>query len=241
MQSPSRPPRKMALTAEHVALCHREIADSGSEADYDYFEDADYKRAAAKLLAERPVGPFWLFASGSLIWKPEFQTEETLLGVAEGWHRSFCLHLERYRGTAEQPGLMMALDQGGRCEGMLLRLSENDVEVNLDRLLQREMASKEALKSVRWIDVQTVKSPVRALAFYAQPAHLDFSRGTLPLERVASILARACGHWGSGAQYRYQTVSKLEEFGIHDENLWTLQQLVANEIERHNSAIQTNP
>jgi len=167
--------------------------------------------------------------------------EETLLGVAEGWHRCFCLHLERYRGTPQQPGLMMALDQGRRCEGVLQRLPENAVEVYLDRLLQREVASKQALKSVRWIDVQTIKSPIRALVFYTHPAHLDFYRGGLPLEKAACILARACGHWGSGAQYLYQTVSKLEAFGIDDENLRTLQQLVADEIERHNSAIQTNP
>ena len=57
------------------------------------------------------------------------KTEETLLGVAEGWHRCFCLHLEGYRGTPEQPGLMLALDQGGRCEGVLQRLPENAVEV----------------------------------------------------------------------------------------------------------------
>ncbi len=96
------------------------------EAKYDYFVDADYQKAVERLLKERPEGPFWLFAYGSLIWKPEFPTEESLVGVAEGWHRSFCLHLERYRGLLEQPGLMMALDRGGRCEGVLLRMSEQD-------------------------------------------------------------------------------------------------------------------
>jgi cation transport regulator ChaC len=50
------------------------------------------------------------------------------------------------------------------------------------------------------------------------------------LARVAQILARACGHIGSGAEYLFQTVSKLEEFGIRDRNLWRLQQLVADEI-----------
>jgi cation transport protein ChaC len=84
----------MALTPEHVALCHRGVADSGPQVDYDYLEDADYKRAAVKFLAERPAAPFWLFAYGSLIWKPEFETEATWLGVAEGWQRCFCLHLE---------------------------------------------------------------------------------------------------------------------------------------------------
>jgi Uncharacterized protein involved in cation transport len=52
----------------------------------------------------------------------------------------------------------------------------------------------------------------------------------LPLIRVAQILARACGHIGSDAAYLYQTVSKLEELGIRDRNLWRLQELVADEI-----------
>ena len=35
---------------------------------------------------------------------------------------------------------------------------------------------------------------------------------------------------GSGAAYLHQTVSKLEEAGIHDSYLWELQHLVAAEI-----------
>ena len=34
----------------------------------------------------------------------------------------------------------------------------------------------------------------------------------------------------SCASYLYNTVAKLEEFGIHDRNLWRLQELVAEEI-----------
>jgi hypothetical protein len=67
------------------------------------------------------------------------------------------------------------------------------------------------------------------LTFWACPAGLDFSV-KLPLARVAQILARACGHIGSGADYLFQTVSKLKEFDIRDRNLWRLQQLVADEI-----------
>ena len=54
----------------------------------------------------------------------------------------------------------------------------------------------------------------------------------LPLERVAWILARACGYAGSGAEYLYNTVSHLEALGIRDRNLWRLQHLVAEEIVR---------
>ena len=54
----------------------------------------------------------------------------------------------------------------------------------------------------------------------------------LPLEQVAGILAPACGPVGSCAEYLFNTVRHLEEFGIHDRNLWHLQKLVAAEIER---------
>ena len=232
MDGAQKSARKLSLTAELVALCHRDVADPGPEAKYDYFVAADYAKAVERLLKERPAGPFWLFAYGSLIWKPEFPTEESLVGVAEGWHRSFCLHLERWRGSPEQPGLMMALDRGGRCEGVLLRMSEQDLASQLDLLLQREVGSHEALESIRWIDVQTARGLDSSAGLLAHPAHLDYYVNALPLEQVAHTLARACGHWGSGAQYLHQTVSKLEEFGIHDENLWKLQKLVAEEIQR---------
>ena len=41
-----------------------------------------------------------------------------------------------------------------------------------------------------------------------------------------------CGDGGSGAAYLLHTVTKLDELGIRDRNLWRLQQLVAEEITR---------
>ncbi|TIR43971.1 MAG: gamma-glutamylcyclotransferase, partial [Mesorhizobium sp.] len=40
----------------------------------------------------------------------------------------------------------------------------------------------------------------------------------------------SCGHWGSGADYLYNTVKNLEQRGIHDRHLWRLQKLVAERI-----------
>ena len=44
-------------------------------------------------------------------------------------------------------------------------------------------------------------------------------------------LSRACGHWGSCAEYLHQTVLSLETHGIHDGYLWDLQERVAALIE----------
>ena len=43
--------------------------------------------------------------------------------------------------------------------------------------------------------------------------------------------SRQLGMWGSMAEYLRNTVEHLEELGIHDRQLWRLQELVAEQIE----------
>ena len=50
-------------------------------------------------------------------------------------------------------------------------------------------------------------------------------------EELADVLAKACGFRGSMAEYLFQTVSMLESLGIHDRNLWRMQELVAARID----------
>jgi cation transport protein ChaC len=88
---------------------------------------------------------------------------------------------------------------------------------------------------VRWIPVRSAEGRERALVFWAGPRG-ERVTGKLPLEEVAWTLARACGSVGSCAEYLYNTVAHLEEFGIRDRNLWRLQELVAEEIERLHGA-----
>jgi glutathione-specific gamma-glutamylcyclotransferase len=167
----------------------------------------------------------------SLIWKPAIDTTDHRHGVAHGWHRSFCLRLTRWRGSPAQPGLMMGLKRGGSCKGMVHRIADHDRQRLLVCLLRREIGNDKHLTGVRWINVDTADGNIRALAFWAEPIGLD-GWVDLTLSEVAQILARACGHMGSGAAYLFHTVSKLDELGIRDRNLWRLQQLVADEIKR---------
>jgi len=221
----------MRLSPELVALCRREVAEPPLDLRYDYFTETDYARELERLLAERPAGPLWVFAYGSLIWKPEFPIVERRPAVANGWHRTFSMKIHNYRGTPEQPGYMMCLDRGGRCEGEVQRMAEADVAEQIGKLLFREVGSHEAMESIRWIDVETAQGPLIALVSYAHPHRLDFYENSPSINQVANALARACGHWGSGAEYLYNTVSHLQDRGIHDEGLWELQELVAKEIE----------
>jgi glutathione-specific gamma-glutamylcyclotransferase len=219
----------MALTAQLVARCERIEPDPGPEDGYSTFTEEEYEAAAATLLERKSPGPLWIFAYGSLIWKPAFVAVEHRRATAFGWHRSFCLELKRWRGSPQQPGLMMGLQRGGRCDGVIYRLPDAHHVEQIGRLLRREIGGQEEMRTVRWITVKTERGKLRALTFWAGPTGLDYNV-KLPLIRVAQILARACGHIGSDAAYLYQTVSKLEELGIRDRNLWRLQELVADEI-----------
>jgi glutathione-specific gamma-glutamylcyclotransferase len=225
------PVRRMALTAELVARVERMERNPGLNADWKAVAEDDYDGIVADLLRRHTPNPLWLFAYGSLIWKPEFTALHHVRAIAYGWHRSFCMELKSWRGTPEVPGLMMALERGGCCEGVAYRLPDNDHHDQLRRLVRREIAYHEDVPSTRWITVQTPEGKVRALAFYAGPTGHDI-RPRLPAEEVACILARAAGYVGSCAMYLFQTVQKLEEHGIHDRHLWHLQELVAAEIER---------
>ncbi|MEP6565602.1 MAG: gamma-glutamylcyclotransferase [Mesorhizobium sp.] len=219
----------MSLTSELVALCHREEADPGPDGSWTQLNDEDYRALSMRLSGEADEGPLWVFAYGSLIWKPAFESVERQRATAFGWHRSFCLDIRRWRGSSEQPGLMMALEKGGRCDGVIYRLPDGEKPAQIERLLRREVDDHESIGSVRWLPMRTAQGPLRALGFWVGVT----GRGTSlnqPLEKVAKVLARACGHVGSGAEYLYNTVSHLEEFGIHDRNLWRLQALVADEI-----------
>ena len=225
------PAHRMSLTPELVSLCYRKEEYRGFGDRWTLLTEAEQDAIAQRLHHECGAEPLWVFGYGSLIWSPTFDPVETRRATAVGWHRSFCLELTAWRGTPEQPGLMMALDRGGRCEGMAFRLSDHSRLSELCLMVRREIVVQEDLGMVRWIKVRAGAGQLRALVFWAGPQGDGISL-KLPLERVAWVLARACGHGGSCAEYLYNTVLHLEALGIRDRNLWRLQHLVAEEIVR---------
>lgn len=223
--------RQMSLTAAHVARVHRVVADPGS-VPLLLHDDADYAEWVRKILATHPAPgqPLRLFVYGSLIWKPEIPHVAEAAARAFGWHRSFCLRQVRFRGSPDLPGLMMALDRGGQCVGMLYTLPDDDLPGQLNRLFRREFTVKPITNMPRWITVEAEGVRRPALAFVMNRASANYA-GRLAPEAVADVLTRACGHVGSGAEYLFNTVSHLEAKGIHDSGLWQLQRLVAERIE----------
>ncbi len=220
----------MMLTEELVNLVHRVVEDPGPDPTLHYQSEEDHERLLSALLASHPRREgVWIFAYGSLLWKPEVEHVASRIGTLRGWHRAFCVRITRFRGSKEQPGLMMSLDRGGQCHGVLLKLPSADRDRQILGLLRREIISKPSSNVARWVTVRTESGPMRAITFVANRRSPGYV-GKIRLDEVAASLATACGHWGSGAEYLYRTLSCLGLMNIKDRNLWALQALVAEKI-----------
>lgn len=221
--------RVMDLTAQLVARVQRIEADEGPRPERQQMADDDYRQYTEQLLMELGDAPLRVFAYGSLMWKPEFEVISQSRATLEGWHRSFCMKIERWRGTRARPGLMMALDEGGTCDGIVYELPHDNYPAQLERLLVREMTNKPPTNVPMFLKVATGSQDINALAFTVSQTSFAY-QAALPLPEVAGILAHAAGHWGSGAEYLFNTVTHLQQLGIQDDNLWELQERVAAEI-----------
>jgi cation transport protein ChaC len=218
----------MALTEHLVELTKRHEPDHGPDARFTPVSKLQLDELAERLVRELGSDDLWLFAYGSLIWKPNFSFSQQFRAKAYGWQ----LVLHRIDQLARKP-FLARVDAGSRARRAMRRSGLSPLRRDSSRANRKadtwEITTVEDISMVRWSTVWTSKGPVRALVFWAGPEGPGiFCK--LPLPHIAWTLARACGHGGSGAEYLYHTVVQLEHLGIRDSFLWQLQQLVAAEI-----------
>lgn len=180
--------------------------------------DEEHAVAIAEMLKARPdaSGDVWVFAYGSLIWNPTIHSLERHCADLRGYHRRFCLWTHLGRGTPDCPGLMLALERGGSCRGVVYRIAEAQAEHELMILWRREMVT--GAYRPRWIKAVTPEGPVAAIAFTMNAKHQRYA-GRLPEAQVAAVIARAEGALGPCHKYLFSTVEHLRELGIRDHGM----------------------
>ncbi|MCS6892104.1 MAG: gamma-glutamylcyclotransferase [Rhodovarius sp.] len=160
----------------------------------------------------------FVFAYGSLIWRPGFPYLAAHPAILRGYHRRFCLWSRHYRGTPESPGLVLGLDRGGSCHGIAFEVAEGEAEAVLDYLDRRENPLGEAVYHRRLLPV-TLRDGrrVAAFAYVADRTHPAYARPGL--EAAAEAIARGHGQAGSNRDYLFNTLRHLRAHGLRDRGL----------------------
>jgi cation transport protein ChaC len=164
----------------------------------------------------------WVFGYGSLIWDAGFPVAERRVGRVDGWHRSFCMRSVHYRGTAEVPGLVLALDraEGACCHGLALRVRGGEEAAVLAYLREREMISDAYLETSLPVTLAGGEV-VQAVTYVINQANGQYC-GRLSAEEQAAIIGTSQGVRGPNRDYLFATVAHLEEWGIADPDLTAL-------------------
>lgn len=185
-----------------------------------FLSDEERQRSLASVLEViEQDEDVWVFGYGSLIWNPAFHYDASCVSTVYGFHRSFCLWTFLGRGSEENPGLVLGLEAGGSCRGVMFRVPSQYVASELDVLWRREMLSG-AYRPV-WVDARTKDGEVRALTFAINRDHERYA-GRLQRDVVVRAIATAQGPLGPCAEYLFETASHLEALGIGDRTLSAL-------------------
>lgn len=190
-----------------------------------FMEDHERQAIVDRMLATKaPNESLWVFGYGSLMWNPAIHFTARSTGQIFGHHRRFCLWSTLGRGSPENPGLMLALDRGGSCYGVVYEVAPTAAATELDILFRRELMTS-AYRPL-WTRVHLHEGQVRrAITFVIDPDH---DRYTHHLEEhtTVKLIAESKGSLGRCSDYLYDTLSALDDAGLSDKRLSKLAHLV---------------
>ena len=159
----------------------------------------------------------WVFGYGSLIWRPGFPYIERRMARLMGAHRALCVYSWVHRGTPDRPGLVLGLDRGGACRGVVFRVAAADRGEVLAYLREREQVTSVYLEQLRQAILDD-GSRLSALTYIVDRKHGQYA-GKLDEEAAFRIVAHAHGRSGANRDYVVNTAEHLAELGISDRYL----------------------
>ena len=184
----------------------------------------------------------WIFAYGSLMWRPGFEYEESAPAWLAGAHRALCVYSWVHRGTQEKPGLVLGLDQGGSCRGVAYRVALEKRDATLAYLRARELVTDVYREAWRPVHLGRTDGEVAsALCYLVDRRHEQYA-GNLPREKLLELVRDSTGISGTNRDYVIATASQMRALGFRDDTLaWLATQLGGTLPKRRKSASPPGP
>ena len=170
----------------------------------------------------------WVFAYGSLMWRPNFSFIEVIPAHIDGWHRDMCIISIHYRGTSDVPGLVSGLRPGGSCQGRAYRISDRDIEEVIKYLDERELITNVYLPEKKEI-ILADDRVVKARVYISNLSHEHYV-GHLSLSEKVNYLMQVSGSEGRSIDYLSNIIDQLNKLKIEDEGLIEVMRLYQDRI-----------
>jgi glutathione-specific gamma-glutamylcyclotransferase len=159
----------------------------------------------------------WVFGYGSLMWRPGFDFIDCSRAWVHGYHRALCIYSHVHRGTPQSPGLVLGLDYGGSCQGVVFRIAPSKREKTIAYLRERELVTSVYLEKFVTLRLND-GSRKRAIAYVVDRQHNQYA-GPLSITEMTQLILKGAGVNGDNSAYVRNTYEHLLRLNIHDAQL----------------------
>lgn len=172
---------------------------------------------------------FWLFAYGSLIWRPKFEFEHRVRCYVDGYARRFWQASADHRGTPDAPGRVVTLVPAvdARCWGVAYRIGAAEAPSVIAQLDEREKGGYSRISLTCQTKDRTAQGTLEATTYVAVPTNPLYV-GSEPLAQTAQIIRTASGPSGHNAEYALRLAEALLELEAIDDHVFAIANLVSD-------------
>ena len=193
----------------------------------------------------RSQNEIFIFGYGSLVWKPDFESDRKFIACLPGYERRFWQSSVYHRGSKEKPGRCLTLvpSEGSKCWGVVYQVKGNEnVKKVYDYLFMRE-------QSIGCYDLKMLPvvpkdkrinngKPLMAMVYYATPKNPFYIEESE--EKTAKCMSTSHGIAGHSIEYLFRVTDFMKEHLPNEEepHLYNVDRMARKRIGLNSTSLQ---